>query len=882
MNLFELFIKIGVDDQASRQLADISGKLGNGLKTAAKVGVAAVGAAVTGIAALTTAAVKNYAQYEQLVGGVETLFKDSADTVLKYAEGAYASAGLSANQYMETVTSFSASLLQSLGGDTEAAAEKANVAITDMADNAAKMGSSIETLQTAYAGFARGQFMLLDNLKLGYGGTQEEMQRLLEDAQAISGIEYDISSYADIVDALHVIQTEMGITGTTAREASTTIQGSLSMVKSAWANLTVAIADENSDIKGNVDDFASSVGTFFDNILPRVETSMDGVLQFVEAIIPKIMEQIPTLVSNFLPKLITSGVNILKSLATGIKNNAKIIVSAGKDAVLALIDGLPDLLPDVIDAGIELLSGVVEAIPEVAIKVAQNIPKIVDSVVNGLVAGTVRVVKAAVGLFVPIADESEEAKNRLLATLDATDSFTQRTQEFAQSQVDLSDALSDSGRKISDIDDAISTAEGEIYNILSTALSDQQGLRNTDLENIRNYNQQIRELENEKLSIYQDQQLAELRRAQLDLAETDVAGLGEITGKAEAALKASNDAVEQMYANRLISVENQYKAMGAIGTAEYEAALMEAKAIRDADLAENQSYYDQTIAMVGQRSSELVGINLSAFTQLATYNDTLNTYYDKFSFGNIDLREFHDKNDTILRELSAVDRGVATYTDALNDLDIAAANAFLTTQVTLIESGRAIDEESLKVAQTILSAFSDLPGEMGENGKTVLLELVSGMESQIPELKRASEMSVDEIKGAIEGYLSASNGESVAGDFVSGIYNGITIELPSVRDKINSIMSGITSGSAYTTPFSIDGSHANGLGYVPYDGYIAELHRGERVLTADEARSYNNSFSYGDVHITVNGANYDSEQSIAEAIAERLQYMTERRSAVYA
>ena len=169
MNLFELFVKVGVDDQASNKLSDLSSKLGDGLKTAAKIGTAAVGAAAAGIAALTTAAVKNYAEYEQLVGGVETLFKDSADTVMKYANNAYMTAGLSANEYMETVTSFSASLLQSLDGDTSAAAEKANMAITDMSDNANKMGTSMEMIQNAYQGFSKQNYTMLDNLNI-FGG----------------------------------------------------------------------------------------------------------------------------------------------------------------------------------------------------------------------------------------------------------------------------------------------------------------------------------------------------------------------------------------------------------------------------------------------------------------------------------------------------------------------------------------------------------------------------------------------------------------------------------------------------------------------------------------------------------------------------------------
>ena len=192
MNLFELFVKIGVDDQASDKISGLSSKLGNGLKTAAKVGTAAVAAAGTAIIAIGKQAIEQYADYEQLVGGVETLFKQSSDTVMSYAENAYKTAGLSANEYMNTVTSFSASLLQSLDGDTNAAAEKANLAITDMSDNANKMGTSMEMIQNAYQGFSKQNYTMLDNLKLGFGGTKEEMQRLLDEAEKLSGIEYDI------------------------------------------------------------------------------------------------------------------------------------------------------------------------------------------------------------------------------------------------------------------------------------------------------------------------------------------------------------------------------------------------------------------------------------------------------------------------------------------------------------------------------------------------------------------------------------------------------------------------------------------------------------------------------------------------------------------
>lgn len=221
--------------------------MGTALKAAAAATAAAVAGAATAIGALTTKAIEGYAAQEQLVGGVETLFKTSSDTVVGYANDAYKTAGMSANEYMETVTSFSASLLASMNNDTAAAAEKANVAITDMSDNANKMGTDISLIQNAYNGFAKQNYTMLDNLKLGYGGTKEEMQRLLDDASKLSGIKYDISSYSDVVDAIHVVQTEMGITGTTAKEASTTIEGSVSSMSSAWDNWVAGMADSEAN-----------------------------------------------------------------------------------------------------------------------------------------------------------------------------------------------------------------------------------------------------------------------------------------------------------------------------------------------------------------------------------------------------------------------------------------------------------------------------------------------------------------------------------------------------------------------------------------------------------------------------------------------------------
>ena len=305
MKLFELFGTIAIDDGgAVQKLNDVDGagqKAESGFSKVAK-GAAVVATAVTtaavGAVALGKAVLSAYADYEQLVGGVDTLFKDSSKLVQSYAENAYKTAGMSANQYMETVTGFSASLIQSLGGDTEKAAKYADMAITDMSDNANKMGSDITSIQTAYQGFSKQNYTMLDNLKLGYGGTKEEMQRLLDDAEKLSGIEYDISSYADIVDAIHVVQDEMEITGTTAKEASSTITGSINTMKGAFTNLIAGMGNPSADVEKLANDLVDSFLSVVTNITPVIDRLVTVVPVVAEALLKAFIELLPSLLTT--------------------------------------------------------------------------------------------------------------------------------------------------------------------------------------------------------------------------------------------------------------------------------------------------------------------------------------------------------------------------------------------------------------------------------------------------------------------------------------------------------------------------------------------------------------------------------------------------------
>ena len=329
------------------------------------MGAAAITAASAAVVALGKNIVENYAEYEQLVGGVETLFGESANVVMEYANNAFQTAGLSANQYMETVTSFSASLLQSLGGDTAEAARVADLAITDMADNANKMGTSMEMIQNAYQGFAKANYTMLDNLKLGYGGTKEEMERLLADAEAISGIEYDISSYADIVEAIHIIQDEMGIAGATAEEASTTISGSIASMKAAWQNLVTSLSGGAGDMETALDQFIASAETAAGNLIPVIFNALNGIAGLIDKLAPLIIEKLPELVETLLPQLLEAAGSI----------------------VIALVEALPGLLVAIYNGVMSFLDTIIGYIVDSAPRWLQSAKNLLSDFLNGLREG---------------------------------------------------------------------------------------------------------------------------------------------------------------------------------------------------------------------------------------------------------------------------------------------------------------------------------------------------------------------------------------------------------------------------------------------------------------------------------------------------------------
>jgi phage-related protein len=426
MNVFDLYAKLGIDsseydrglDNAESKASGFGSKVGKVFGTVAKVSVAAFSAAATGIGFLTKKSVEGYAEQQQLVGGIETLYGDFADKVIDNANKAFVTAGKSANDYMETAITASAAMINSLGGDQAKAAELTDMAITDMADNVNKMGTSMEMVQNAYAGFSRSNFTMLDNLALGFAGSKEGMQELLDKAEEFSGIKYDISSYADIVQAIHVVQTEMGITGTTSEEAAGTITGSIEMMKAAWSNLVTGMSDNSADLDGLVNNFVDSVTTVGTNLLPVIETALNGVATAIEQLLPPIAEKIPTIFLNIAPKLLRAGANVVTTLAQGFIQNAPMILQTGIDLLIELIDGLAEGLPQaipmivdcimqiaevlldnsdkLIDAGIELLIALIEGFINAEPQFLEKMPELLEKLARALLSGAVKLADAMI------------------------------------------------------------------------------------------------------------------------------------------------------------------------------------------------------------------------------------------------------------------------------------------------------------------------------------------------------------------------------------------------------------------------------------------------------------------------------------------------------
>ncbi|VWQ34534.1 hypothetical protein BIFLH23_00771 [Bifidobacterium longum subsp. infantis] len=475
----------GGADTAWNAISSMSGKAVGALKGVATVGLAGVGTAVAALAGVGKSALDAYATYEQAVGGVDTLFKGASGTVQKYAAEAYRTAGVSANEYMTQVTSFSASLISSLGGDTAKAAELGNTAMVDMSDNANKMGTDIESIQQTYQSLARGNYAMLDNLKLGYGGTKSEMERLIQDANKVKQAngemgDLSIDKFSDVVQAIHIMQEQMGISGTTAKEAATTIEGSVGMMKAAWQNWLAELGKDNADINGLTKQLVDSVGTVIKNVGPRIAQIITGITAalpqlfaslgstlpalvmqilppvlgalgqlgtmlltsattWISTSLPQLLAQFQswvttslpsflqtglTMVTNLLqgivqalPQIASTAVTVLTTLLDGLSAQLPQLIPIGINAVLNLVQGILNNLPQIIDSGLKLILGLAQGLINALPDLAGKVPIIIGQLIGGIINRLPQLLQAGVQLLGALANGFIASVPRLIGAI---------------------------------------------------------------------------------------------------------------------------------------------------------------------------------------------------------------------------------------------------------------------------------------------------------------------------------------------------------------------------------------------------------------------------------------------------------------------------------
>lgn len=427
-------ISTDIDDKGLKSgLSGLSSKaqgLMSGLSKAAIAGTVAAGAAVVG---LVKQSVQAYSEFEQLRGGVEVLFKDSSDRMMNYANNAWKTSQMSANQYLTIATSFSAALINDLGGDYEKAADMTNKAAQTIADNWAAMGGDIGLIQQAFQGFAKQNYTMLDNLKLGYGGTKTEMERLISDANEYAKSigeagNLTIDSFADQITAIELIQKKLGLYGHAAEEAQHTIQGSLAMTKASWENLITGMSDSEADIQQLVANFSESFGYFIGNLVPVITQALGGIVSALAQLVPMLAEKLPEMMSSLLPMFINALMDMFRGLAEVLPSVMAPLVEVLPTLISFLIDGIIEIGPmliegivnllpsliqaicnglllhigDILNAGIQLLLALVQAIPQVIAALVNNIPYIIASIITGLLEHLPELIVGAVQLFMAL------------------------------------------------------------------------------------------------------------------------------------------------------------------------------------------------------------------------------------------------------------------------------------------------------------------------------------------------------------------------------------------------------------------------------------------------------------------------------------------------
>lgn len=802
MDVFNLYAKLSLNTSeyekgvekakggASSLMDVFSGTvLGNvvtdGLRNVAN-GFVTIGKMATGAAiSIGKASLDSYGEYEQLVGGVETLYKNSAKTVEQYAKRAFENVGMSANDYMETSTSFAASLVSSLAGDTDAAAEMSNMAISDMADNWNKMGSSVQSVQDAYRGFSKMNYTMLDNLKIGYGGTKTEMQRLLADADALNakqGIytKYSIDSFSDIVQAIHVVQTEMGITGTTADEAASTIQGSTASMKSAWENLLTGIADPEQNFQGLMDNFVNSFVGAGNNIIPRIK------------------EIVPTLIDG-LSEIVTQLAPYVSSV-------------------------IMELEPTVEEGLQALFGGLSSVANELQPIVADVFSFLGDAIVSGL---TTAVKNSDFSFLLDIFDNVKTAVKEVVSLIE----------KIAPALVTVGGAAKgwEIGKKLQSIVTGFDEAKVAV-SLFSMGLSDAeiaQGALNGTLK-----------------------------------ASEVVAGL--LTGKISLMALAQTAAAKAQTAfNAVLTANPIALVVVAIGALVGILAVLYAK---------NEDFRSKVNAAWESVSEKVQGVVDFLMPYIAAAMDSIKNVVEKVVESLVPVAESIGQAFSAAWDLV---KTVWSWASAFFSAIVQAIVTVFSPFAPLISGIFGAAFAAVKTVWGVATSFF----QMIFNVITGIFAVIDGVLTG--DFSKAWE-GIKDIFGSVFSFFENVGNEVVEGikSGISAIWGGLVSFVQGLWDGIKSIF--VIDASDVKNNTGSNSHRAGGLDYVPYNGYAADLHRGEMVLTAREAENYRNGGKTGGdmvFQISINGMQFtnvsDMAHALANDISHELEAQTRRKAALY-
>ena len=864
MDVFNLYAKLSLntDDYekgvekakggASSLMDVFSGTLlGNvvsdGLRTVTN-GITEIGKTAANMAmSIGKASLDSYADYEQLVGGVETLYKDSAGIIESYAKDAYKNVGLSANEYMETSTSFAASLVSSLSGDTEKAAEMANTAISDMSDNANKMGTNISSIQDAYNGFAKQNYTMLDNLKLGYGGTQAEMKRLIKEAAAMKDTQKELGvtvdstsmSYANIVQAIHVVQANMGIMGTTSKEAATTIQGSTASMKSAWENLLTGIADPEQDFQSLVDNLVDSVITAGNNIIPRIKeivpTLIDGLSELVTQLAPYvssvIMELEPTIEEG------------LQALFGGLSSVASELQPIVADVFSFLGDAIISGLTSAIENSdfsflLDIFDNVKTAAEEVVPVIEEIAPALVTvgAAVKGWQIGTkiqkmvtaFDEAKVAVSLFSMGLSDAEIAQGALNGTLKASEVLA----GLLTGKISLMTLAQTAAAKAQAVLNAVMSANP--IAIVITLIAALIGVFVTLYATNEDFRNKVNEI--------------------FEFVKTTV-----VTFFTETVPNAINSAIE--WFQQLPDKISEFMSNAVQSVADW--ATQTAENARQA----GSNFINAVVEFFSQLPYNLGVFLGTALASIVIW--AVETAENARQAGSQFLQNvvefFTQLPGNVLTFLSTTIQNVIAWAGQMKSNAIDAASTFL---------------------NNVIEFFTQLPGNIAEWFTKTIEKVVEWAE----ELRKNGEQAAKDLLDAVVTGLEELPGKifDLGVNAAKNLLEGIKSMGGWLKEQVGNFVDGIVSG--FTGTVQTNGSHAGGLDYVPYNNYVANLHRGEMVLTSAEATEYRkgtaNAAGVMTFNININGIQFNDVNSMAHALANQISYelqaQSNRKAAVYA